>query len=326
MGEVNGKRGVSVGKIVGWVGTGIFAIFAMVTVLSSFYTLEEYERGVVTRLGNISHVAQPGLNWKVPFVDNVHIADTRVDSFSRNQAVGTKDGQAFENVKFTFTHKILTDDASILNLYRQFGQSFDYEGRVLAELALDRAKAVVGQYPMEEFMPKREEIRIKAFNAVREAAEEYGVTVKEVQLADVTFSQKYKARLEQVAAARARAEEAKQQAREAEFTANKQIELARGTAEAKERQADAQAYQTRVESQETAAAIQREGEAKAAALKAQADVLKNSEGLVALTQAEAMKNWNGEFNPNVAMFGGNGGGAGLLPFLNLSDQMGAKKK
>ncbi|QDP60391.1 MAG: putative band 7 family protein [Prokaryotic dsDNA virus sp.] len=320
----NVKKGWSTGKIVGWVGVGIMSLFLLVAGLSSFYVLEEYERGVVTRLGNVSHVATPGLNWKVPFVDSVHVADTRVESFSRNQSVGTKDGQAFENVNFTFTHKILTDSDSILKLYEQFGPNFDYEGRVLSALALDRAKAVVGQYPMEEFMPKREEIRMKAFNAVREAAEQYGVTVQEVQLADVQFSSKYKARLEQVAAARARAEEAKQQEREAAFVAAKEVELARGRAEAKERAADAQAYQTRVESTETAAAIQREGEAKAAALKAQASVLANSKGLVEFTQAEAMKNWDGKFNPNVAMFGGDGGGAGLLPFLNVSDQISKK--
>lgn len=312
------KRGLKIG---GW---SIGGLIVLIICLSSFYVLEEYERGVVTRLGNVSHVATPGLNWKVPMVDSVHIADTRVNSFTRNQSVGTQDGQAFENVSFTFTHKILTDSDSILKLYEQFGPNFDYEGRVLSALALDRAKAIVGQYPMEEFMPKREEIRLKAFNIVREAAEQYGVTVQEVQLSDVQFSNKYKARLEQVAAARARAEEAKQQEREAGFIAAKEVELARGRAEAKERAADAQAYQTRVESIETANATKREGEAKADALKAQANVLKNSEGLVALTQAEAMKNWDGKFNPKVAMFGGAGNGSGLLPFLNVSDQIKSK--
>lgn len=322
----NTEKSLPVGKIVGWSAGGILALFLLIAGLSSFYVLEEYERGVVTRLGNVSHVAQPGLNWKMPFVDDVHIADTRVSSFSRNQAVGTKDGQAFENVKLSFTHRILTDDASILNLYRQFGQNFDYENRVLAELALDRAKAVIGQFPMEEFMPKREEIRIKAFNAVREAAEQYGVTVTEVQLADVQFSKKYKDRLEQVAAARARAEEAKQQEREAAFVAAKEIELARGRAEAKERAADAQAYQTRVESMETAAAIQREGEAKAAALKAQASVLANSKGLVELTKAEALKNWDGTSTPSVVISGSAGGGMGsLVPFMNMNEMLTQKK-
>lgn len=315
------KKGLKIG---GW---SIVGLFVLITVLSSFYVLEEYERGVVTRLGNVNHVAQPGLNWKIPFADEVHVADTRVESFYRNQPVGTKDGQAFENVKFTFTHKILTDDTSILNLYRQFGQNFDYEGRVLAELALDRAKAVIGKYPMEEFMPNRERIRTEVFNAVREAAEEYGVTVKEVQISDVQFSRKYKERLEQVAAARARAEEAKQQAREAEFTANKQIELARGHAESKERQAAADAYAIEVNSVATAEAIRREGEAKAAALKAQAEVLKNSQGLVELTKAEALKNWDGSSTPSVVITGSSGNGVGgLVPFMNMNEMLTQKSK
>lgn len=311
--NANVKRGLKIG---GWSITGLFAL---IVVMSGFYINDEYERGVVTRFGEFQEVTGPGIQFKIPFVDSVHKADTRLNSDDFTTQVATQDGQSM-GVTLTINHKILTDTASISNLYSQFGPQFDYKGRILARLAVDRAKGVIGQYPMEEFMPRREEIRLKAAQVVTEAAQVYGVNIEDIQLSDVQFSPKYKQRLEQVAAARARAAEAQQQAREAEFTANKQIELARGIAEAKERQADAQAYQTKVESQETAAAIEREGRAKAASLQAQANV-KNLEGIVSLTQAEAQKNWNGEFNPNVAMFGGNGGGSGLIPFLNVSDQI-----
>lgn len=313
------NKGLKTGlKIGGW---SIAGLFAVIVLFSSIYVNDEYERGVVTRFGEFQEVTGPGIQFKIPFADSVHIADTRLNSDDFQTTVATQDGQAM-GITLTINHRILTDEASIANLYGQFGPQFNYKQGILAKLAVDRAKGVIGQYPMEEFMPRREEIRMKAARVVTEAAQEYGVNIEDIQLSDVQFSPKYKQRLEQVAAARARAAEAKQQAREAEFTANKQIELARGQAESKERQADAQAYQTRVESIETAQATQREGEAKAAALKAQADVLKNSQGLVELTKAEALKNWDGTSTPQVVITGQNGSGAGgLVPFMNMNDML-----
>lgn len=305
-------------KMAGW---SLLGIVSLVIVLSGFYVNSEYERGVVTRLGEVQKVTGAGLHFKIPIIDSVHKADTRISSFEYpNMATATKDGQTI-GVTITVNHKILEDHGSIRSLYEAFGPGFNYEQRILARLAVDRVKGVIGKYQMEEFMPNREAVRVEAANVVREAASEYGINIEDVQVSDIQFSPQYKQRLEQVAAARARAEQAKQQEREAEFTANKAIQEARGRAESKEREADAEAYAVSVRSEANAAAIQREGEAKAAALKAQAEVLKNSQGLVELTKAEAMKNWDGQFNPNVAMFGGDSGGAGLLPFLNVSDQI-----
>ncbi|MDE9571747.1 SPFH domain-containing protein, partial [Xenorhabdus bovienii] len=34
-------------------------------------TIKETERGVVTRLGKFAHIVQPGLNWKMTFIDRV---------------------------------------------------------------------------------------------------------------------------------------------------------------------------------------------------------------------------------------------------------------
>jgi|SRR5690554_804668 len=315
------KRGL---KIAGWSVTGLIAF---VIVLSGFYVNAEYERGVVTRLGEVQEVTGAGLHFKIPIIDSVYKADTRISSFEYpNMATATKDGQTI-GVTITVNHKILDDKGSVQALYEAFGPGFNYEQRILARLAVDRVKGVIGKYQMEEFMPNREAVRIEAANVVRTAAAEYGINIEDVQISDIQFSPQYKQRLEQVAAARARAEEAKQQEREAEFTANKAIQEARGRAESQEREADAQAYAVTVTSEANAAAIQREGEAKAAALKAQAEVLKNSEGLIELTKAEAAKLWNGEFNPNVVMFGeGSGNGNGLIPFMNLNEYGKSKVK
>ena len=49
----------------------ILAIFVLSTVFGSFFTVATAQVAVVTRFGAFKRVAQPGLNWKVPFIDRV---------------------------------------------------------------------------------------------------------------------------------------------------------------------------------------------------------------------------------------------------------------
>lgn len=41
-------------------------------IISGFYTIQETDRGVITRFGKLNHIVEPGLNWKLKFIDNVH--------------------------------------------------------------------------------------------------------------------------------------------------------------------------------------------------------------------------------------------------------------
>jgi membrane protease subunit HflK len=44
-------------------------LIAVLVVFSSFYTVETEEVGVITRFGKYISKAQPGLNFKIPFID-----------------------------------------------------------------------------------------------------------------------------------------------------------------------------------------------------------------------------------------------------------------
>lgn len=44
----------------------------IIWIISGFYTIQETDRGVITRFGKLNHIVEPGLNWKLKFIDNVH--------------------------------------------------------------------------------------------------------------------------------------------------------------------------------------------------------------------------------------------------------------
>ena len=56
------------------IGVVIFALvifFLLVVVLGSFFTVNTAQVAVITRFGKFLRVAEPGLNWKWPFIDTV---------------------------------------------------------------------------------------------------------------------------------------------------------------------------------------------------------------------------------------------------------------
>ena len=57
---------------------GIVGFFALIAVLSSYTPIEYGRVGMVTRFGGITNrIMQPGLNWKLPFVERVVIYRTQ---------------------------------------------------------------------------------------------------------------------------------------------------------------------------------------------------------------------------------------------------------
>lgn len=68
-GNGDGSKGSSGG------GLGLIAIVLIVAVgylaFSSFYTLDEQERGVLLRMGKFESIEKPGLHFKIPLIDSV---------------------------------------------------------------------------------------------------------------------------------------------------------------------------------------------------------------------------------------------------------------
>ena len=70
----------------------IVLIFVLSIVFGSFFTVNTAEVAVITRFGKFLRVADPGLNWKVPFFDTVAgVVSLRVNQISLTMETKTKD-------------------------------------------------------------------------------------------------------------------------------------------------------------------------------------------------------------------------------------------
>ncbi len=70
----------------------IVAVFVLSLILGSFFTVSTAQVAVITRFGKFLRVAEPGLNWKYPYIDSVAgMVSLRVNQITLTMETKTKD-------------------------------------------------------------------------------------------------------------------------------------------------------------------------------------------------------------------------------------------
>ena len=68
------------------------SFFVIITILGSFFTVSTAQVAIIARFGKFTDVANPGLNWKVPFIDKVvGRVSLRVNQITLTMETKTKD-------------------------------------------------------------------------------------------------------------------------------------------------------------------------------------------------------------------------------------------
>lgn len=109
-----GGAGVSAGTIATVVGVVVVAFL----LFSSFYSIRPGEQGVVLRLGQYHQTTLPGLNFKVPLVDQVHKVDmesVRKEQFGfRTREVAGR--SQYQKEGYTQESLMLTSDRNVIDM------------------------------------------------------------------------------------------------------------------------------------------------------------------------------------------------------------------
>lgn len=274
---------------------GLFVFLMGITVIfGSWYTVDEGERGVLTRNGAITGVATPGLGFKLPLIDGIEKVTlrTQLAAFEKLAAY-SKDQQSAE-LRVSVNYRILPDQVKAV--YSTYGDAEALAQRLIYPRVYEELKTVFGQYTAVSAVQQREKLNLDVRTAIADAVKG-PVIIEGVQIENIDFSDTYEANIEARMTAEVEVQKLHQQAEQAKV--NAEITVTNAQAEADSRLAVAKAQ---------ADATILAGNAEATAIKARGDALKENPGLVSLTQAER---WDGKLP--VTMIPG-----GAVPFLNVN--------
>lgn len=144
--------------------------------LVPFTVLEEYERGVVLRLGRFRRTLDPGFHWIIPKVDVVHSTNVVANTSNLGaQSLVTKDG------KSAVVSAIVTWKVSDV---RKFLLEVEGAAEAVHDLAYGAIAEWVLAHTWEELC--RRDVSGRLTHLVQRRSAEYGIEIVRVQLSDVT--------------------------------------------------------------------------------------------------------------------------------------------
>jgi len=277
---------------------GLVALVLLASVFGAFYTVDQGMRGVQLRYGAVVGIAEPGLHFKMPYVDSVKlisvqnqtVAYDKLEAYSRDQQPAIMR----VSVSFHVPHGQVND------LYSQYGTVDNLVDRLISRKLPDEVKNVFGRYNAISVIQDRSKFGLDVNEAVKK--ETRGpVMIDSVQVEEISFSQAYEDSVE------------KRMMAEVEIQTKRQnLETERINAEIAVTQAKARADSSLAEATAQAEATRIGGEAEAAAIKARGDALRQNAGLVQLTLAEK---WDGQLPTTMVPNGG-------TPLINLNPPRG----
>ncbi len=152
----------------------IVVIFLIIVVSMSLKIIRPYEKGLIERLGKFHKMAEPGLNFIVPFIERLIKVDLREMLIDvPPQEVITRD-----NV-------IVTVDAiiyyEITDAYRVTYNVAEFIPAAI-KLAQTNLRNVIGELELDQTLTSRERINTKLREVLDEATDKWGVRITRVEI------------------------------------------------------------------------------------------------------------------------------------------------
>jgi regulator of protease activity HflC (stomatin/prohibitin superfamily) len=153
-----------------------FAIIFMVLALG-LRVVQQYEKGVVFRLGKIVGIKEPGLNWIIPFIDQMRKVDFRTITLPvPSQKIITKDNVSVD-VSAVAYYKVVDAVKSIIAIENVMA--------AINQIAQTSVRNIVGKFQLDEILSERETLNKEITIVLDAHTEGWGVMVPVVEIKDI---------------------------------------------------------------------------------------------------------------------------------------------
>ena len=195
----------------------VIVAFALFLFFAAVKIVQEYERGVVFRLGRLVGPRGPGLILLIPLVERMLKVDLRTVTMDiPAQEVITKDNVTVR-VNAVAYFRVIDPNAAVVNVA-------DYI-RATSQIAQTTLRSVLGQGALDDLLSEREMINQELQRIIDEQTEPWGIKVSIVEVKDVELPQSMQRAMARQAEAE-REKRAKIIHAEGEFQASQQLAAA----------------------------------------------------------------------------------------------------
>jgi regulator of protease activity HflC (stomatin/prohibitin superfamily) len=160
-----------------WIILGIIFFLVLIIIPMTVKIVNEYERGVVFRLGRILGAKGPGLFFIIPMVDRMVKVDLRVITMDvPSQDVITKDNVTVR-VNAVVYFRVIDAEASVIKVMDHI--------RATSQISQTTLRNVLGQSELDELLAQREKLNQELQSIIDQHTDPWGIKVSTVEIKDV---------------------------------------------------------------------------------------------------------------------------------------------
>ena len=191
----------------------IFLVFIFL-VLPGFRVIQQYQKGVVFRLGKIVGIKEPGLVWVIPYIEWIRKVDFRTITLPiPPQKIITKDNVSVD-VSAVAYYQIVDSVKSIVAIENVMS--------AINQIAQTTVRNIVGKFQLDEILSERETINAEIRRVLDSHTEPWGVIVSLVEIKDIELPENMQRAMAKQAEAE-REKRAKIIAAEGEFLSSQKL-------------------------------------------------------------------------------------------------------
>src|ERR1017187_5343842 len=159
--------------ILGFVFIGIFVV-----ALSGLRIAQEYERGVIFRLGRYKGLRGPGLYWIIPLgIERSLIIDIRTRTVSAEQQETITRDSVTIKVNAVLWYRVENAEKSVI--------AVKDANAAIYQLAMTSLRNIIGQHDLDEVLQERSKINGLLQQAIGGSTKQWGLEVERFEMKDV---------------------------------------------------------------------------------------------------------------------------------------------
>lgn len=157
----------------------LFLFFLILLVFTSFFTVQQQKVGVLERLGKFKKLAPAGINFRIPFIDQVvGYVNLRIQQLDVHVETKTQDN-VFVNIMVSVQYHVLPD--------KVFEAYYRLENPVhqIQAYVFDVVRAKVPNIPLDDLFSKKDEIAIDVKQELHETMSGLGYDILKTLVTDI---------------------------------------------------------------------------------------------------------------------------------------------
>src|ERR687892_848961 len=155
----------------------VVAVLVLIGLALSVRIVQQYEKGVLFRLGRVISVREPGLTLIVPLIDVLRRVSLRIVTMPiQSQGIITRDNVSID-VSAVAYYRVVDATKSVV--------AIENVAAAINQIAQTTLRKVVGQHTLDEILAETDRINVAIREILDGTTEDWGVVVTLVELKDI---------------------------------------------------------------------------------------------------------------------------------------------